>query len=146
ELVKAAAKVIVTAERIVPTDAFRAAPERTSFPGYAVDHVVHAPRGAWPTAEVMVTALARELDDETRVFNGAASFIPIAAFMLARATHAPGLTWAAGSIGVDAHPVEIPESTISDRLFEGSTMLQSSPSDVWAYAGAAKLDTFCFRG
>lgn len=50
ELVKAADKVIVTAERIVPTDDFRAAPERTSFPAYAVDHVVHAPRGAWPTA------------------------------------------------------------------------------------------------
>jgi glutaconate CoA-transferase subunit A len=50
ELVKAAGKVIVTAERIVPTDAFRAAPERTSFPAYAVDHVIHAPHGAWPTA------------------------------------------------------------------------------------------------
>ncbi len=25
-------------------------------------------------------------------------------------------------------------------------MLQSSPSDVWAYAGTGKLDTFCFRG
>ena len=96
--------------------------------------------------EVMVCALAAELTDDTRVFNGAASFIPIAAFMLARATHAPGLTWAAGSIGVDAHPREIPESTISDRLFEGATMLQSSPSDVWAYAGTGKLDTFCFRG
>lgn len=50
ELVKAARTVIVTAERIVDTDSFRAAPERTSYPGYAVDHVVEAPRGAWPTA------------------------------------------------------------------------------------------------
>jgi glutaconate CoA-transferase subunit A len=50
ELVKAAKTVIVTAERIVDTDAFRAAPERTSYPGYAVDHVVEAPNGAWPTA------------------------------------------------------------------------------------------------
>jgi glutaconate CoA-transferase subunit A len=50
ELVKAARTVIVTAERIVDTDTFRAAPERTSYPGYAVDHVVEAPRGAWPTA------------------------------------------------------------------------------------------------
>ncbi|MHB1468925.1 MAG: CoA transferase subunit A [Solirubrobacteraceae bacterium] len=50
ELVKAAKKVVITAERIVETDAFRAAPERTSVPGFAVDHVVHAPRGAWPTA------------------------------------------------------------------------------------------------
>lgn len=50
ELVKAARTVIVTAERIVDTDSFRAAPERTSIPGYAVDHVVEAPKGAWPTA------------------------------------------------------------------------------------------------
>jgi glutaconate CoA-transferase subunit A len=42
--------VIVTVERIVDTDSFRAAPERTAFPAFAVDHVVHAPRGAWPTA------------------------------------------------------------------------------------------------
>lgn len=50
QLVKAARTVIVTAERIVSTDELRAAPERTSYPGYAVDHVIHAPRGAWPTA------------------------------------------------------------------------------------------------
>jgi glutaconate CoA-transferase subunit A len=50
ELVKAARTVIVTAERIVESDVFRAAPERTSYPSYAVDHVVHAPRGAWPGA------------------------------------------------------------------------------------------------
>jgi glutaconate CoA-transferase subunit A len=50
ELVKAAKTVIVTAERIVDTDSFRAAPERTSYPGYAVDHVLEAPRGAWPTS------------------------------------------------------------------------------------------------
>jgi glutaconate CoA-transferase, subunit A len=50
ELVKAARKVIVTAERIVDTESFRAAPERTSIPSFAVDHVIEAPRGAWPTA------------------------------------------------------------------------------------------------
>ena len=50
ELVKAARTVIVTAERIVDTDSFRAAPERTAFPSYAVDYVVEASRGAWPTA------------------------------------------------------------------------------------------------
>ena len=49
ELGMASRKLIVTAERIVETDTFRAAPERTSIPAYAVDFVVHAPRGAWPT-------------------------------------------------------------------------------------------------
>ena len=50
ELVKASKRVIVTAERIIDNAEFRAAPERTSIPGYAVDHVIEAPRGAWPTA------------------------------------------------------------------------------------------------
>jgi glutaconate CoA-transferase subunit B len=97
-------------------------------------------------AERMVAALACELTDETRVFNGAASFIPVAAFLLARATHAPGLMWAAGSIGVDAVPESIPESTTSEALWAGATMLQSSPHDVWPRAGTGRLDTFCFRG
>jgi glutaconate CoA-transferase, subunit B len=96
--------------------------------------------------ELMVAALARELTDDTRVFNGAASFIPVAAFLLARATHAPGLLWAAGSIGVDAHPESIPESTTSEALWAGATMLQSSPHDVWPHVCAGRLDTFCFRG
>lgn len=50
ELVKAAKTVVVTAERIVPERAFRSAPERTSYPGYAVDAVVEAPLGAYPTS------------------------------------------------------------------------------------------------
>jgi glutaconate CoA-transferase, subunit A len=50
ELVKAAETVIVTAERIVPERTFRAAPERTTYPGFAVDLVVEAPLGAYPTA------------------------------------------------------------------------------------------------
>lgn len=96
--------------------------------------------------ELMVAALARELTSDTRVFNGAASFIPVTAFLLARATHAPGLMWAAGSIGVDARPAAIPDSTTSDELWAGATMLQSSPHDVWPHVGAGRLDTFCFRG
>jgi glutaconate CoA-transferase subunit A len=50
ELVKAAETVVVTAERIVPERTFRAAPERTSYPGFAVDVVVEAPLGAYPTS------------------------------------------------------------------------------------------------
>jgi glutaconate CoA-transferase, subunit A len=50
ELVKAARTVVVTAERIVDTDRFRAEPHRTTYPGYAVDRVVEAPLGAYPTA------------------------------------------------------------------------------------------------
>jgi glutaconate CoA-transferase subunit A len=50
EIVKAAETVIVTTERVVAERTFRAAPERTSYPGFAVDLVVEAPLGAYPTS------------------------------------------------------------------------------------------------
>lgn len=50
ELVKAAAATIVTAERIVPTASFRAAPGATTYPHFVVDAVVRAPWGAYPTS------------------------------------------------------------------------------------------------
>ncbi len=96
--------------------------------------------------ELMVVAFSRALPADTRAFNGAVSFIPACAFMLARATHAPDLVWAAGSIGIDAAPTQIPESTLSDGIWEGSTMLSNSPFDFWAHAQGARYNTFSFRG
>jgi len=49
-LAKASARVIATAERIVPRERFVAQPELTALPGFLVDLVVEAPRGAWPTS------------------------------------------------------------------------------------------------
>jgi glutaconate CoA-transferase, subunit A len=50
ELVKAAARTIVTVERIVPEASFRAAPHRTTYPRFTVATVVEAPWGAYPTS------------------------------------------------------------------------------------------------
>lgn len=50
ELVKAATTVVATTERIVPERTFRAAPERTTYPGFTIDAVVEAPFGAYPTS------------------------------------------------------------------------------------------------
>ena len=47
--------------------------------------------------ELMVVTLARQFDNSTRSFNGAVSFIPVCAYLLARKTHAPELVWAASS-------------------------------------------------
>jgi len=96
--------------------------------------------------ELVVAALARQFPDDTRAFNGAVSFVPVAALLLARETHAPNLVWAASSIAVDARPKAIPESTLSDALWEGATMLQSSSADFWGYAPSGRLNSFCFRG
>ena len=49
-MARAARRVIVTAERIVDRAELTAEPERTSIPGFLVEAVVEAPRGAWPTS------------------------------------------------------------------------------------------------
>jgi glutaconate CoA-transferase subunit B len=96
--------------------------------------------------ELMVVTLSHQFDDTTRAFNGAVSFIPVCAYLLARETHAPGLVWAASSIAVDPHPARIPESTLSDLLWDGASMLSNSPFDFWAWAQAGHYNTFAFRG
>ncbi len=45
---RAAGRVILTAERIVPTAEFARRPELTIVPAFLVDAVVEAPGGAWP--------------------------------------------------------------------------------------------------
>ncbi len=47
-LTRAAGRVFVTAERLVPTDALRALPELTLIPGFMVEAVAVVPRGGWP--------------------------------------------------------------------------------------------------
>jgi len=96
--------------------------------------------------ELMVVTLARAFDNTTRAFNGAVSFIPVCAYLLARKTHAPELVWAASSIAIDADPAQLGESTLSDSIWGGAAMLSSSPFDFWAYAQGRHYNTFAFRG
>jgi len=96
--------------------------------------------------ELMVVTLARAFDNTTRAFNGAVSFIPVCAYLLARKTHAPELVWAASSIAIDADPAQLGESTLSDSIWDGAAMLSSSPFDFWAYAQGRHYNTFAFRG
>jgi glutaconate CoA-transferase subunit A len=49
-MVRAAKRVILTAERIVDGATFAAEPDRTDVPGFLVEAVVEAPGGAWPTS------------------------------------------------------------------------------------------------
>jgi glutaconate CoA-transferase, subunit A len=49
-LAKASARVIATAERIVPRQRLAEQPELTALPGFLVDLVVEAQHGAWPTS------------------------------------------------------------------------------------------------
>ena len=47
-MARAARRVIVTAERILPSEELARQPELTAIPELLVEAVVHAPRGAWP--------------------------------------------------------------------------------------------------
>jgi len=96
--------------------------------------------------ELMIVTLARQFDNSTRAFNGAVSFIPVCAYLLARKTHAPDLVWAASSIAIDADPPRLGESTLSDSIWEGAAMLSNSPFDFWAFAQGGRYNTFAFRG
>ena len=98
-------------------------------------------------AEVMVVALARRLADREQVVNGAASFIPTAAILLARATHAPDLVWLAGAVGLDARPRRLPDSTLEAPLWHRAAMYMPQYEDFWSYATNGRwLGTFCVRG
>ena len=48
EMARAARRLIISAEEIVPTEAIRCYPDRTVIPYYLVDAVVHAPYGSHP--------------------------------------------------------------------------------------------------
>ena len=45
---QAARRVVLTCERVVPGEQIARRPELTAIPGYLVEAVVEAPRGAWP--------------------------------------------------------------------------------------------------
>lgn len=103
--------------------------------------------------ELMVATLAGEFHDGDQATNGMASFIPVAAFMLARLTHAPGLVWLASSGGLEPRPERIPASTLEAPLWRDSVMYLEQYGDFWDIVlngrwitrfcvGAAQLDRF----
>jgi glutaconate CoA-transferase subunit B len=97
--------------------------------------------------ELMAAALARQFEDSDQVVNGAASFIPVVAFNLARATHAPNLVWLAGAVGLDARPRRVPASTLEAPLWHRAAMYMPQYEDFWSYALNGRwLTKFCVRG
>jgi len=103
--------------------------------------------------ELMVATLAGFFRDGDQATNGLASFIPVAAFMLARLTHAPGLVWLASSVGLEPRPRRIPASTLEAELWRDSVMYIDQYTDFWNFVlngrwitkfcvGAAQIDRF----
>lgn len=103
--------------------------------------------------ELMIAVLAAQFHDGDQACNGMASFLPVAALMLARLTHAPGLVWLASSVGLDPRPARIPASTLEAPLWRDSVMYVEQYGDFWNLAlngrwirkfcvGAAQLDQY----
>jgi glutaconate CoA-transferase subunit B len=96
--------------------------------------------------ELMVVTLAHQFTDDDIMLNGTVSFIPVAAALLARQTHAPGLTWVAGAVGVDADPGYIVGNTLDPTMWKHCVMYLPQLEDMWGYVGRNTLETFCIRG
>ena len=109
--------------------------------------------GDYTVDELMVTVLSEQFQDGDQCCNGMASFIPVAAFMLARLTHAPELVWLASSGGLESRPDRIPASTLEAPLWRDSIMYIEQYGDFWNFVlngrwiekfcvGAAQLDQY----
>ncbi|MGE3272909.1 MAG: CoA transferase subunit A [Chloroflexota bacterium] len=88
-MARAARQVIITTERLVDHDAMAAAPARTSIPGFLVDYVVEAPRGAWPTSCVGLYAYDQAVIGEMLTHAGDPA--ELRAFVEARMLGAAGI-------------------------------------------------------
>lgn len=94
--------------------------------------------------ELMVTVLAEQFRDGDQCCNGMASFIPVAAFMLARLTHAPDLVWLPSSGGLESRPERIPASTLEAPLWRDSIMYIEQYGDFWNFVLNGRwIDKFC---
>jgi glutaconate CoA-transferase subunit B len=111
------------------------------------------PADDWTIDELMIARLAACFGDGDQACNGMASFLPVIAFSLARATHAPDLVWLAGAVGLEARPSKVPASTLEAPLWRDAVMYMEQYGDFWNYAlngrwltkfcvGAAQLDQF----
>lgn len=112
-----------------------------------------SPAQDYTADELMITTLADCFQNGDQVCNGMASFVPVAAFMLARMTHAPELVWFASSVGLDPRPERIPASTLEAPLWKDSVMYLEQYTGFWNLVqngrwitrfcvGAAQIDRF----
>ena len=88
-MTRAARRVLITAEKLVPTDMLRLQPELTLVPGFMVEAVAIVPGGAWPGSmhplyEIDYPAVERYMKDEPGVLEAHLAAAPEAARVEAR--------------------------------------------------------------
>src|SRR2546427_12871952 len=79
------------------------------------------------TSELMAVALARTIRDGEVVAQGVNSVLASLGILLARATHAPSLTWITIAGGIDPVLSELPDSSASPAWLAGSCAILSNP-------------------
>lgn len=97
------------------------------------------------TPDIMACAISRLLRDRETVFFGLASPLVMVSTLLAKATHAPGLTFL--SIPGSVSPVldQLPSSTVDSALLRGSKAVFSL-ADVFDLSARGRLDTAFLSG
>jgi glutaconate CoA-transferase, subunit B len=78
-------------------------------------------------AELMAIALARTIRDGEVVGQGVDSILPSLAILLARAMHAPSLTWITVAGGINPRLAELPSSSVSPLWLLGTPVIFSNP-------------------
>lgn len=94
---------------------------------------------------MMAVALARLLRDGERVFHGVASPLPMVAILLAQRLHAPNLVYINITGGINAHPEELPQTTVDPRLTHGSHCIFKL-ADIFDMSARGDLDTAFLGG
>lgn len=100
---------------------------------------------AFATPDVMACAISRLLRDREIVFFGLASPLVMVSTLLARATHAPHLTFLSIPGSVDAVLGELPRSTVDSALLKGSKAIFPL-SDIFDLSARGRLDTAFLSG
>lgn len=96
-------------------------------------------------ADLMCVATARLLRDGETVFFGLASPLVMVSVLLARATHAPNLTFLSIPGSVDAALEALPRSTVDGLLLTGSKGIFPL-ADIFDLSARGRLDTVFLSG
>ncbi len=100
---------------------------------------------SYTTPDIMAAAIARRLRNGETVFFGLASPLVMVATLLAKATHAPNLTFL--SIPGSVNPVleQLPRSTVDSALLRGSQAFFPL-ADIFDLSARGRLDTAFLSG
>ena len=104
---------------------------------------VGAARGGFSRADLVVAALARQIEDGMVIATGVASYLAILAIAAARATHAPRLTYLACVGSLDPALDQLQPSAESLAYLDGRAGEISIP-DLFDHARRGRIDVMFF--